>query len=73
MKPKHYYNYSVLTMQKHWMYSDIYKRGKSTIRRLKKKTKWLTKMELQMNSEKRYMNSAEILQKKEHKSMTRKK
>ena len=26
-----------------------------------------------MNSEKRYMNSAKILQKKEHKSMTRKK
>ena len=39
MKPKHYYNYSVLTVQKHWMYSDIYKRGKSTIRRLKKKNK----------------------------------
>ena len=39
----------------------------------KKKTKWLTKMELQMNSEKRYMNSAKILYKKEHKSMTRKK
>ena len=73
MKPKHYYNYSVLTVQKHWMYSDIYKRGKSTIRRLKKKTKWLTKMELQMNSEKCCMNSAKILQKKEPKSMTAKK
>ena len=36
----------------------------------KKKTKWLTKMELQMNSEKRCMNSVKILQKKEHKSMT---
>ena len=43
MKPKHYYNYSVLTVQKHWMYSDIYiyiyiyKREKCTNRRLKKK------------------------------------
>ena len=44
MKPKHYCNYSALTVQK--LYNDIYKRGKSTIRRLKKKTKWLTKMEL---------------------------
>ena len=33
-------------------------------------TKWLTKMEPQMNSEKRCMNRAKILQKKEHKSMT---
>ena len=30
-------------------------------------------MELQMNSEKRYMNNAKVLQKKEHKSMTEKK
>ena len=29
-----------------------------------KKTKWLIKMELQMNSEKRCMNSKKILQKK---------
>ena len=35
-----------------------------------KETKWLTKMELQMNSEKYYMNRAKILEKKEHKSMT---
>ena len=95
-KPKHCCSYSAHTVQKHWMYSDIYKRKKkkknkqktkkkvstvaivplgtvATIQNFKKKTKWLTKMELQMNSEKRYMNSAKILQKKEHKSMTRKK
>ena len=43
------------------MYNDIYKRKKkSTNRRLKKKKKkkWLTKMERQMNNEKRCMNSA---------------
>ena len=39
----------------------------------KKKKKWLTKMELLMNSEKRCMNSVKILQKKEHKSMIGKK
>ena len=39
----------------------------------KKKDKVATKMELQMNSEKRYMNNAKVLQKKEHKSMTGKK
>ena len=38
----------------------------------KKNTKWLTKMKLQINSEKRCMNNAKILQKKQHKSMTRK-
>ena len=38
-----------------------------------KKKKWLTKMELQMNSEKRCMNSGKILQKKEHKLITGKK
>ena len=38
MKPKHYCSYSALTVQKYWMYSDIYKREKkSTNRRLKKK------------------------------------
>ena len=76
MKPKHYCSYSALTVQKYWMYSDIYKREKKKYKQKTKKkerTKWLTKMELQMNSEKRYMNSAKILQKKEHKSMTRKK
>ena len=58
------------------MYNDIYKRKKkSTNRRLKKKKKkkWLTKMELQINSEKRCMNSAKILQKKQQKSLTGKK
>ena len=43
------------------------------LKKKKKKTKWLTKMELQMNSEKRCMNSVKILQKKEHKSMIGKK
>ena len=27
-KPKHYCSYSALIVQKHWMYNDIYKRGK---------------------------------------------
>ena len=37
-KPKHCCSYSAHTVQKHWMYSDIYKRKKKkkTNRRLKK-------------------------------------